>query len=345
MPVAHGLHQNKFLQNDMKNQMFQFGNQTSSVGQQIPLQNHFNLQISPQQEHHYSQASTNLNQAIWPNTQQNAMNPQYATFQHILMQQAQQQMQQAQQAQHIQQMQQWSQIQRQSQLQASQQLSSSNSYVNNSGFSPEEQPAKRRAVDFPPLIRQRLDQYAAERLKALEDEGRLAGVDAQEYPKILHKIRSEVYTRYIASLSSMSRVQSNGNQTGGAQTVIHPAKSNMRVAIDKKNRSEAEKLVNVEEMAEEDHADEVMRRCEEISKKLKEHIGKEVDGATDWEGAQHVTLDKLIEACGDTAKYLKPYQVVGINFLNTLYTANVGGGKYLILKVFVYILSHKSPIK
>ena len=53
-------------------------------------------------------------------------------------------------------------------------------------------------------------------------------------------------------------------------------------------------------------------------------------GDTDEEGGsahayQHLTQAQLIEACGPTARYLKPYQMVGVNFLMLLYRQAIGG--------------------
>ena len=110
----------------------------------------------------------------------------------------------------------------------------------------------------------------------------------------------------------------------------------MRVSIDKKNRESLDKTFNAEDTTKTDHADEVMRRCEEISKSLRDHLGTGVNnsegrfGGTRAEAAeayQQVTQNQLIEACGDTARYLKPYQIVGINFLILLHRTQVGGGR------------------
>ncbi|KAG7672532.1 hypothetical protein KSW81_001494 [Nannochloris sp. 'desiccata'] len=38
-----------------------------------------------------------------------------------------------------------------------------------------------------------------------------------------------------------------------------------------------------------------------------------------------ITQQQMIEACGDTARYLKPYQIVGVNFLMLLHRSQVGG--------------------
>eukprot|EP00887_Chlorella_sp_A99_P001899 scaffold18.g1899.t1 len=103
-----------------------------------------------------------------------------------------------------------------------------------------------------------------------------------------------------------------------------------------------------------DHTEEVMKRCEEISRRMKQQLGKHVDGerfgATGTEGDDDAEGDKfhaatqaqLIEACGDTSRFLKPYQargalsvlgvnghgilwIVGVNFLLLLYRQKVGG--------------------
>ncbi|KFM26005.1 ATP-dependent helicase fft2, partial [Auxenochlorella protothecoides] len=79
-----------------------------------------------------------------------------------------------------------------------------------------------------------------------------------------------------------------------------------------------------------DHTDEVMRRCEEISTKLYGQLGASKLDPTGGpvrvaETYQQVDQAQLIEACGDTARYLKPYQLVGINFLMLLYRQRIGG--------------------
>ena len=283
--------------------------------QQQQQQQQEKLQQYQQQFQQFPNSLSGGESSLQQQNQQSIANAQLAMLQTLYWQQAQQQQAQQQQAQQ-------QQAQQQLHLQQISNLMASN--VSSTAQGP---PAKRRAVDLHPIIRQRLDQFAAERMKLLIDQGRLSHIDAKDHPKVLHRIRTEVYSRYMASVNNMGMLaQQQLHNLGGANAKIQPARTTMRVMVDKSNRLAADKLVNAEEMAEKDHADEVMRRCEEISRKLKQHIGKKGDGV--WEG-QHVTLDKLIEACGDTAKYLKPYQVVGVNFLNTLYTASVGGGKVL----------------
>ncbi len=126
-----------------------------------------------------------------------------------------------------------------------------------------------------------------------------------------------IKTLYQKALSSLTENEMHTQHTGSRA---------MRVAIDKRNRDAADRMFNAEDTTKADHADEVVRRCEEITKSLRSHLekkGKKGDGG-DVEYEQ-VTQQQLIEACGDNARYLKPYQIVGINFLMLLYRTNVGG--------------------
>jgi hypothetical protein len=110
-----------------------------------------------------------------------------------------------------------------------------------------------------------------------------------------------------------------------------PARGNMRVQIDKRNRAQFDGTFVGEDTTAKDHADHVVRKCEEISKALKSHLGSTGDderfGAIDSESAryQQVSQAQLIDACGDSARYLKPYQIVGVNFLTLLYKTRIGG--------------------
>lgn len=71
-----------------------------------------------------------------------------------------------------------------------------------------------------------------------------------------------------------------------------------------------------------------MRRRPELSDRA--HLPPRRFGATEEaEGYQQVTQVQMIQACGDGARYLKPYQLVGVNFLNLLYRQKIGGGEEL----------------
>lgn len=114
--------------------------------------------------------------------------------------------------------------------------------------------------------------------------------------------------------------------TSGAMQPQHTGQRAMRVAVDKRNKAAPDRMFNAEDTTKSDHADEVVRRCEEITKSLRSHLdkkGKKTEG--DGMEYEQVTQQQLIEACGDNARYLKPYQIVGINFLMLLYRTNVGG--------------------
>jgi len=118
-------------------------------------------------------------------------------------------------------------------------------------------------------------------------------------------------------------------QLGLPSVNLPSARTNMRVSIDKRNRGAAEKLFHAEDTTGRDHADEVVRRCEEISRALEQHMkktGRKGDSQYTATDGSSVSQEQLIEACGDTARYLKPYQIVGVNFLMVLYRTNIGGG-------------------
>lgn len=126
-----------------------------------------------------------------------------------------------------------------------------------------------------------------------------------------------IKTLYQKALASLAN---------GAIQPHHTGSRAMRVAIDKRNKAAPDRMFNAEDTTKSDHADEVVRRCEEITKSLRSHLekkGKKGDG--DDVEYEQVTQQQLIEACGDNARYLKPYQIVGVNFLMLLYRTNVGG--------------------
>ena len=148
------------------------------------------------------------------------------------------------------------------------------------------------------------------------------------------------------------------NLDGGAAAAVAAAanaanvppggSSLMRVAVDKGRDADRDHDFVAEDTTAKDHADEVMRRCEEVTKMLRKTLGKHTDrdhrfGATSVGGEgggegkegevvaeeeeeyHQVEQPQMIAACGDTARYLKPYQVVGINFLMLLYRSKVSG--------------------
>ncbi|KAI3428839.1 hypothetical protein D9Q98_007656 [Chlorella vulgaris] len=117
-----------------------------------------------------------------------------------------------------------------------------------------------------------------------------------------------------------------------AQAATMNAAMNMRVSVDKGRQTDYDQQFEAEDTTAKDHADEVMKRCEDVTKMLRKTLGKHTDGdrfgATNDDGEveyHQVEQPQMIEACGDTARYLKPYQVVGINFLMLLYRSKVSG--------------------
>lgn len=181
-------------------------------------------------------------------------------------------------------------------------------------------PAKRQAMDAAALNHQ-AQILAAQQFRQLHANGTISNMSQSQQQTVFQTL----YTRARAQLTA-------------AATSAVPSRGGMRVTIDKRNRAALDKLFNAEDTTDKDHADEVVRRCEEISKALRSHLGKGVKGlqgdgrfgGTDVTAAdeyQQVTQKQLIEACGDTARYLKPYQIVGVNFLMLLYRTRIGGGE------------------
>lgn len=113
----------------------------------------------------------------------------------------------------------------------------------------------------------------------------------------------------------------------------------MRVAINKRDRTAGDRLFLAVDNTSKNHADEIFERCQELSKTIKARLGKgfkgngadgRFGGTSISDAAQaynQVSQEKLMEVCGDTARYLKPYQVVGVNFLMLLFDCKIGGGE------------------
>lgn len=85
----------------------------------------------------------------------------------------------------------------------------------------------------------------------------------------------------------------------------------------------------VEEELPPDDEDEVLARCEELSRKLRDSLDQHMKGSQTWTGQESdgklVQRDQLVAACGPRARSLKPYQLAGINFLMLLYRRGIGG--------------------
>ncbi|CAL8461937.1 g1468 [Coccomyxa elongata] len=93
------------------------------------------------------------------------------------------------------------------------------------------------------------------------------------------------------------------------------------------DQGEAVDLPEEGEESETDHADDVLQRCEAISQNLRSVLGGKsvTDRVSSPDTTPMVTHEALIAACGDAAKYLKSYQLVGVNFLTLLARSGVGG--------------------
>ncbi|GAB4819342.1 hypothetical protein N2152v2_006388 [Parachlorella kessleri] len=119
---------------------------------------------------------------------------------------------------------------------------------------------------------------------------------------------------------------------GGRYPAYTVDRNNMRVAIDPRaaRGQYADHFVGQDHAEEKDQTDEVLRKCEEIAKQLRKQLGGSIKdgdryGATEEDSNELVTHAEAETACGDNARYLKPYQLVGVNFLMLLYRQKIGG--------------------
>lgn len=175
-----------------------------------------------------------------------------------------------------------------------------------------EPPAKRQAFD----ANQQAQLLASHQFRQLHQTGGLSHIPPAQQTALYH------------SLYARARQQLGLPPITAA---VAPSRSNMRVSIDKRNKNTGDKLFQAVDTTGRDNADEVVRRCEEISRALSARLGKGVHsnegrfGGTDYDSPVSITQQQMIEACGDTARYLKPYQIVGVNFLMLLHRSQVGG--------------------
>lgn len=77
--------------------------------------------------------------------------------------------------------------------------------------------------------------------------------------------------------------QFSAAQLAAAQAQAQAAAYQMRVAVDKGRATEYDHAFVAEDTTAKDHADEVMRRCEEVTKMLRKTLGKHTDGDR-WAG-------------------------------------------------------------
>ena len=178
-------------------------------------------------------------------------------------------------------------------------------------------PAKRQAID----ANQQAQMLASHQFRQLHAAGGLSHMSPPQHTQLYQTLLARA--RQHLGLPAIPVQNAQG-------------RSNMRVSVDKRNKSAGDKLFQAEDTTGRDHADEVVRRCEEISKALRARLGKGTKdaegrfGGTDFDTQVQITQSEMIEACGDTARYLKPYQIVGVNFLMLLYRTQVGGGEKLL---------------
>jgi hypothetical protein len=176
----------------------------------------------------------------------------------------------------------------------------------------EEPPAKRQAFD----ANQQAQLLASHQFRQLHQTGGLSHIPPAQQTALYHSLH--LRARQQLGLPALPYVAPTD-------------RGNMRVSIDKRNKNAGDKLFQAVDTTGRDNADEVVRRCEEISRALSARLGKGVHssegrfGGTDYDSPVSITQQQMLEACGDTARYLKPYQIVGVNFLMLLHRSQVGG--------------------
>ncbi len=135
--------------------------------------------------------------------------------------------------------------------------------------------------------------------------------------------KKEILANLVRRSLQQRQASSGLHGSSGMQDGQLPNKA-MRVSIDKRRRANASASFNAEDTTKGDHTQEVLNRVSEIT----EHLRNELANRTRLRGAQsfdQVTQQMLIEACGSNARFLKGYQMIGINFLMLLYRTQVGG--------------------
>ncbi len=193
-------------------------------------------------------------------------------------------------------------------------------------------PAKRQALEggggSGQMTLQQAQMLATLQYRQLAASGALAGYNQAQTTAVFHSLVQRItQPRGAAAAAAAAHAAQQAAQRGG-----------MRVAVDRRNKAAHLAGFHGVETTEQDHADEVVRRCEEVSKALRARLGRAAGGAADRFGATgdeddgeggfvQVTQRQLVEACGETAKFLKPYQIVGVNFLFLLHRSRIGGGK------------------
>ncbi len=165
--------------------------------------------------------------------------------------------------------------------------------------------------------------YAKQAYQQLVASGEINAqrITPEEKKKVLDRLAREAlqrHTRQRASHGRHAHVRADTTQAG-------PLKNKaMRVSIDKRRRGNASATFNAEDTTKGDHTQEVLNRVSEIT----EHLRNELTNKSRLGGAQRfdqVTQQMLIDACGGNARFLKGYQMIGINFLMLLYRTQVGG--------------------
>jgi hypothetical protein len=202
-------------------------------------------------------------------------------------------------------------------------------------------PAKRQALEggggSGQMTLQQAQMLATLQYRQLAASGALAGYNQAQTTAVFHSLVQRItQPRGAAAAAAAAYAAQQAAQRGG-----------MRVAVDRRNKAAHLAGFHGVETTEQDHADEVVRRCEEVSKALRARLGRAAGGAADRFGATgdeddgeggfvQVTQRQLVEACGETAKFLKPYQIVGVNFLFLLHRSRIGGGKRALFVFFIF---------
>ncbi len=179
----------------------------------------------------------------------------------------------------------------------------------------------RRAADL--LVMQKAVTYAKQMYQRLVASGEINAqrITVEEKKKVLDRLAWQALQHHKRQQASNGPHASFGMHPTQEGKLSNKA---MRVSIDKRRRGNASAMFNAEDTTMGDHTQEVLSRVSEITA----HLRNELASKNRLGGAQRfdqVTQQMLIDACGSNARFLKGYQMIGINFLMLLYRTQVGG--------------------
>ena len=158
------------------------------------------------------------------------------------------------------------------------------------------------------------------------DEKKLSGAEKKMVlERFVHSFTAQLSAQFgiplgpVGGATTATAANTNATQAGA---------SNMRVSIDKRSgrRRAAAQLQNAEDQTTKgEHAEALMTRVGEISKQLRDELASKMRSGGRTASFDAVSQQTVIEMCGSNSRFLKGYQIIGINFLLLLYRSQVGG--------------------